>query len=62
MAMNVQRTMTVRIVCGQRRVTNSVRQQRVRWEDACYTNDYGNHTVSRFHDGVGQEKMIEKQV
>ena len=62
MAMNVPMIMIVDIVCGQKRDTNHVRQRRIQWEDACYTNDYGNHTASRFHDGVGREKRIAKPV
>ena len=55
MAMNARRLMTVCIVCGRRRDTKRVRQQRIQWAVACYTNGYGKHTVSRFHDGVGRE-------
>ena len=63
MVMNVQRNMTARIVCGQRRDTNSVRQRRTRWEDACYTNDCIQHTVwNALADGVGREKGLVKEV
>ena len=54
---NVQKGMTVHIVCGQKRDTNHAPQRRIQWEVVCYTNEY--HIV---HDGVGREKRIAKPV
>ena len=64
MAMNVLMDMIVHIVLGQRRDTRKKQQRRIRLEDVCYANDYGNHTVSDAPDGcgVGQEKRVAKQV
>ena len=62
MAMIVPMTMIVDIVYGQRRGTRKKQQRRIRWEDVCYTNDYGNHTASNVPDGVGREKRVVKHV
>ena len=62
MAMHVPIDMIVDIVCGQRRDTRKKQRQRIRWEDVCYTNGYGNHTASNVPDGVGREKRIAKHV
>jgi len=54
---NVPTAMTVGIVCIQRRATERMPLQRIRWEVICYTDDY-----QVVPSGVGREKRGAKPV
>ena len=62
MAIHVLMDVIVDIVCGQRRDTKKKQQQKVGWEDAYYTNNYSNHTVSNVPDGVGRKKRVAEHL